>query len=208
MELKRIVMQAVVGLTIVGTLAVVAGQEKPIVQAPRPGVPEIVQMEGPFVRIAYNNEGFVTLGYRIVNESVGQEWVMLDIGTTVRQGQPNYKLTREALSLDTPDGKTIPLASNADFLKVDLRAMQNRANVMRDSINYFPPGATRGCALTFFPDLTSRALPKDEMELSDTRACVGRLFFKVPGGITYGQHWLNVTFEKSLIRVPFRILTK
>jgi hypothetical protein len=30
----------------------------------------------------------------------------------------------------------------------------------------------------------------------------------VPGGITYGQHGLNVKFEKSLVRVPFRILTK
>ena len=28
------------------------------------------------------------------------------------------------------------------------------------------------------------------------------------GGIAYGQHWLNVKFEKSLVRVPFRILTK
>ena len=36
----------------------------------------------------------------------------------------------------------------------------------------------------------------------------GRLFFRVPGGITYGQHWLNVKFPKSLIRVPFRILTE
>jgi hypothetical protein len=29
----------------------------------------------------------------------------------------------------------------------------------------------------------------------------------VPGGITYGQHWLSVKFAKSLVRVPFRILT-
>ena len=28
------------------------------------------------------------------------------------------------------------------------------------------------------------------------------------GGIQYGQHWLNVKFEKTLLRVPFRILTK
>ncbi len=40
------------------------------------------------------------------------------------------------------------------------------------------------------------------------RACLGRIFFKVPGGIKYGQHWLNVQFPKSLVRVPFRILTK
>ena len=62
--------------------------------------------------------------------------------------------------------------------------------------------------MLFFPDLGSRALPQDVVDLSDDRACVGRLYFKIPGGITYGQHWLNVKFEKSLVRVPFRILTK
>jgi len=50
-------------------------------------------------------------------------------------------------------------------------------------------------------------MPFDEVELSSNRACVGRLYFRVPGGIAYGQHWLNVKFEKSLVRVPFRILT-
>jgi ribosome recycling factor len=48
----------------------------------------------------------------------------------------------------------------------------------------------------------------DEVELSDTRACLGRLYFHVPGGIKYGQYWLNVKFENSLVRVPFRILTE
>ena len=44
--------------------------------------------------------------------------------------------------------------------------------------------------------------------MSEQRACLGRIYFNVPGGIQYGQHWLNVQFEKSLVRVPFRILTK
>jgi ribosome recycling factor len=48
----------------------------------------------------------------------------------------------------------------------------------------------------------------DEVELSSTRGCLGRLYFNVPGGIKYGQHWLNVKFEKSVVRVPFRILTE
>ena len=48
----------------------------------------------------------------------------------------------------------------------------------------------------------------DEVELSNRRACLGRLFFKIPGGIKHGQYFLNVQFEKSLIRVPFRILTE
>ena len=73
----------------------------------------------------------------------------------------------------------------------------------------FPPTASRACALVFFPDPTSRSLAWDQVELSTTRACLGRLYFKVPGGIAcIGQHWLNVKFENSLVRVPFRILTK
>jgi len=44
--------------------------------------------------------------------------------------------------------------------------------------------------------------------MSDHRACLGRLYFPVPAGITYGQHWLNVKFANSLVRVPFRILTE
>jgi hypothetical protein len=46
------------------------------------------------------------------------------------------------------------------------------------------------------------------VDLSEDRACLGRLYFRIPGGITYGQHWLNVKFQNSLVRVPFRILTK
>jgi ribosome recycling factor len=47
-----------------------------------------------------------------------------------------------------------------------------------------------------------------EVELSSRRGCVGRLFFKIPGGIKHGQYFLNVKFEQTLIRVPFRILTE
>jgi hypothetical protein len=87
------------------------------------------------------------------------------------------------------------------------QAIQQRAKVQRDSINYFPPRASRACAILFFPELGARSLPYDFVDLINDRACLGRLYFKIPGGIAYGQHWLNVKFEKSTIRVPFRILT-
>ena len=134
--------------------------------------------------------------------------MLLEVGTTVRDGVPDYRLTRDAVSLETPDGKTIPLASIEEYRKANLRALQNREKVQRDSINYFPPSASRACRIGFFSELNHRAMAWDEVELSYTRGCVGRLFFQVPGGITYGQHWLNVKFEKSLVRVPFRILTE
>jgi hypothetical protein len=183
-------------------------QEKPAVQLPQPGVPEIITMEGKFVRAAYNNEAYVILGYQASNRSIGDEWMLLEVGMTVLDRTPDYTLKRDAISLDTPDGKTIPLATVTEQREGHVQAIQQRAKVQRDSINYFPPRASRACAILFFPELGSRALPYDQVDLSNDRACVGRLYFRIPGGITYGQHWLNVKFQNSVLRVPFRILTE
>jgi hypothetical protein len=196
-----------VGLMSLWPLAAFA-QETPKVQIPEPGVPQIMTMEGRYVRVAYNNEGYAILGYKLANLSVGEEWMLLEVGFALRDGVPDYDLTRKELSLETPDGKTIPLPTIEEYRKADTRALQMRERVQRDSINYFPPNAHRACSIQFFTDVNSRAMPWDKVEMSDQRACVGRLYFPVPGGIQYGQHWLNVKFAKSLIRVPFRILTK
>jgi hypothetical protein len=212
MKSKSAVLLLVVGLGVSVSPPVVRdnaqAQGPPQVKIPQPGVAQIMTMEGKFVRAAYNNEGYVIIGYQLVNQSVGEDWMLLEVGMTVLDNTPDYKLKRDALSLDTPDGQTIPLPTVSEHREGNTQALLNREKVQRDSINYFPPSASRACALTFFPELNSRVLPVDEVELSDTRACLGRLYFKIPGGITYGQHWLNVKFEKSLVRVPFRVLTK
>jgi hypothetical protein len=186
------------------------GQQPPTVQIPNPGVPQIMTIEGNFVRAAYNNEAYAILGYQVANRSVGEEWVMLDLGTSLMEKVPDQTLKRDALSLDIPDGKTIQLASIQDYRANEgkLQALQNRARVQRDSINYFPPMANQACRIGFFADLSSRAMPYDQVELSDRRACVGRVYFQIPGGIAYGQYFLNIKYEKSQLRVPFRVFTK
>jgi len=210
MNWKRAIPLALAGVASLSLCQMTAdaqAQNQPSVQIPQGGVPQVLTIEGKFVRAAYNNEGYVILGYQASNRSVGEEWMLLEVGMTLRDKVPNYKITREAISLDTPDGKTLPLPTVTEQRAGNVQAIQQRAKVQRDSINYFPPGASRACGLLFFPDLGSRALPYDETELSDDRACVGRLYFKIPGGIAYGQYWLNVKFQNSLIRVPFRVLT-
>jgi hypothetical protein len=186
----------------------IQAQGQPTVQIPKPGVSEVMTMEGRFVRAAYNNEGYAILGYQAANRSLGEEWLLLEVGIALRDNVSDYTLLRDALSLEMPDGKTIPLPSITEFRAGNTAALQNRAKVQRDSIDYFPPNASRACALVFFPDLTSPALPRDDAFMDDQRACLGRLYFKIPGGIKYGQYWLNVKFAKSLVRVPFRILTE
>jgi hypothetical protein len=181
------------------------------VQAPQPGVPEIYTIQGEFVRVAYNSEGYVSLGYRVANLAVGQEWMLLDLGLTLLDGgSKNFTLKRDGITVSTPDGKTIPMATNKEYRGggVEVSSVDMQAKVARDSINYFPPAASRACRIGFFAELASSAMPFDQVDLSRQRACLGRIYFKVPGGIQHGQHFLNVQFEKSKVRAPFRILTK
>lgn len=180
----------------------------PQVAIPQPGVPQIMTLEGAYVRAAYNNEGYVILGYRVANDSIGTEWMLIEVGMTVRAGRPAYTLKREGVSIEVPGGQTIPLASVEDFRAANLQALKKRNEVMRDSIDYFPTSTSQACRIGFFSELSGPAMPWDQVELSSTRACLGQFFFKIPGGIQYGQHWLNVKFAESLVRVPFRILTK
>jgi hypothetical protein len=183
-------------------------QQPPTVAVPQPGVPQIMTLEGKFVRVAYNNEGYVILGYQIANRTIGNDWIMLDVGMTLMEGVRDYTLKRDAVSLETPDAK-LPLPSIAEYRQSEgqLQGLQNRMKVQRDSINYFPPWVHGANRLGFFADLGSRAMPWDQVDVSSDRACMGQLYFHIPGGTKYGQYWLNVKFAQSLVRVPFRLLT-
>ena len=183
----------------------------PDVEVPQPTVPEVFTLQGQFVRIAYNNEGFVTLGYRLANDSVGDEWMYLQVGMTLMPGVKGQTLKREAISVKTPDGTVVLLATQQEYAAASyLPALNRKGQIVKDSLNYFPAGANIPCALQFFADLGSgpnRGVVFDEVGMSDDRACVGRLFFRVPGGIQVGQHWLVVKFAGGEVQVPFRILT-
>jgi len=196
----------------IGFAAVPANaQELDKLEKPKPLVPEVFTITGQFVRIAYNNEGFCTLGYRVANDSVAEEWLLLEMGATVMKGVKNYTFKRDDLSLMMPNGATIGLATQKEFNAVNrLPALNRRASQVRDSINYFPVSASRACTMNFFadPSVPGRSLAYDQVELSWERACVGRIYFHVPDGIETGQYFLNVKFAGSVVQVPFRIFTK
>ncbi len=176
--------------------------------APKPDVPVVFTLAGEYVRMAYNNEGYAVLGYRMVQQEIGNPWALLSVGVTLRDGVKSYTMPRDAFSLQTPDGKTIPLPTQQEYAKADVRALNMRAQKFNDSINYFPAGANRPCPIQFFANLTGPGLSRDTIELGNDRDCLGRLYFNVPGGIQVGQYFLNVKFAGSTVQVPFRIFTK
>ena len=195
-------------LSVAALLAAAPAVAQQKVVAPQPTVPEVFTLMGQYVRVAYNNEGYVTMGYKVAQIAIGEEWMLLEAGFTMREPAKDYRLKRGDISIKTPDGTVIPLATQKEYAGAGyLPALNNRAKVARDPINYFPVAAHRGCAVQFYAQ-PGRGLAWDEVELSSDRGCAGRLYFKVPGGIKVGQHWLIVKFSQSEVQVPFRILTK
>ena len=186
------------------------GQE---VEVPVPTEPGIFTIKGEFARIAYNNEGWVTLGYRTANDSQGQEWMLLEAGVTILQAPKGQTLTRNSFTVTLPDGTIVPMATVEEYRKAgSLPALNARGDNVRDSINYFPVAARRVIPMVFFSDAShpTQGIAFDQFDVNRTLAAVGRIFFKMPDGRTIepGQYWLNVEFANSVVQAPFRIMTK
>jgi len=190
-----------------GTIALPADAQETVTEPAQK-----VAVEGTYIRIGFNDEGWVTMGFRTANNSVGEEWMLLEVGMTVQKSVADYTLNRSDIALVTPGPKVVQLATQSEFQEAGyLRALNERANIARDSVNYFPPAASRGCAISFFANPAGGAgsrLARDKVDLSPNRACVGRLYFHIPDGIELGQHNLAVKFADSTIKVPFTIMTK
>jgi hypothetical protein len=233
MKLMEILLVCVVTviLTVIGTPAVTA--QEPDNTAPVPTVPGISTIQGLYTIIAYNSEGWVTLGYRRANDWQGQKWLMLEVGLTLRCPAEDQTLRRSSFTLELPDGSTVPLPTQEEFLEAkqlgemafmppsaDLSSRSElptavlRIQQPRDTIDYFPVEADQPCVFRFFSGFmtttTLRTLPDDEFKISYRHGCGGYLFFKLPEEkVTVpGQYWLSVDFAGSQVQVPFRIMTK
>ena len=164
-------------LTLVGSGAVTA--QAPKITPPQPTVPEIFTLQGQYVRIAYNNEGFASLGYRMAQDEVGKEWMLLEVGITLRKPTPDYRLKREDLSITTPDGKTIPLATQKEYSegmgvrsRSPQQAGQGRQQIRSTTSRW---KRTRPVPFSSLPTSVDPGAQRayDETELTWRRACFG-----------------------------------
>lgn len=164
-----------------------------------------------YVRRVETDLVVAVLGYRTANESVGDQWMLLEIAMTT---QPGHEMTlkREDFSLKTPDGGVIPLATQQEFNAnaAALRPLDKRANIQRESLAYLPAQADRPCRIGFFTDLATpeRGMTWDEFSMSSTSFCAGRLYFQVPGGIQYGRYFVEIQLPGGEIALPMTIMTK
>lgn len=173
---------------------------------------EQIAVEGTFIRVAANNEGYVVVAYRTANEAVGEEYALVRVGMTLMDDKGTQTITRDDIKLVTPDGQVLPLMTQGEAEKAtgELAMLTKRAAMDTDSVNYFPRTVDRRCGLNFFAAIaTPRAnVAYDQVDVSSHEACVGVLYFHVPGGIEYGNYNLDVHFENSIVKVPMEIMNK
>jgi hypothetical protein len=149
-------------------------------------------------------ELMTVLGYRFANSQMGDEWMILEVALSSPGGQ-TAKVTRENVFLSTPDGDRLPLPTQKEFNEAygSLRSTIAKADIDRDPLTYFPPDR-EPCAMRFFVT-PGAGVSFDEVVMNDRRACYGRLFFKVPGGIQPGRWVFGIDLPESEIRIPFEL---
>jgi hypothetical protein len=149
-------------------------------------------------------ELLTVLGYRFANSQMGDEWMILEVALSSPGGQ-TAKVTRENVFLSTPDGNRLPLPTQKEFNEAyaSLRSKIARADIDRDPLNYFPPDR-EPCDMRFFVT-PGAGVSFDEVVMNERRACFGRLFFNVPGGIQPGRWVFGIDLPESEIRIPFEL---
>lgn len=161
-----------------------------------------VERLGQYILKQFGPELWTVLGYRFTNSKLGEEWMILEIGLSSPAGQV-AKVTRENVFVRSPSGATVHLPTQAEFNNAygALRPMIAAADVNRDPLDYFPQSRVE-CTIQFFVT-PGQGVSFDEVTVNDKRACFGRLFFKIPGGIQAGRWTLGIDQPESEIRIPF-----
>jgi len=173
--------------------------------AHRPPGAEVLSQVGEYVLTYDGPELEAALGYRFAAQSMGSEWLMLEVGLTAPNGKTTH-IPRENVFVRTPAGDKITMATQSDFAKAfgPMRADLRRAQIMSDPLAYFPHYKTQ-CSAGFFAD-PGENIVYTEMILNEREVCFGRLFFQIPTGIQPGQWVLGIDLKESRIRIPFELI--
>ena len=191
-DIKKAVAASLVLVAVMGVMACSSAEP-----TDDPGVDRM----GKFILMSKGPEAEVVVGYRYAQQTLGSEWLLLEIAMTSPPNQ-TARILRSNVSIKTPAGNVVPMATQPEFNEAfrGLQAYIRAADVVRDPMDYWPQ-RKQNCAIRFFV-APGEGVAFDEVTVNDFRACQGRFFFKIPGGVQPGRYVLTIDLEESEIRVP------
>jgi len=163
------------------------------------GVREI----GRHTRLYEGAELEVVLAAGYAAGHVGEEYMLLGASLAGVSGNRFVEVDRTRISLRTPDGRAIPLMSQAAFREgyAELESAARLAETFSPTVLDSTP-TRRPCNEWFFR-APSDGLTRDVLTISSTQVCHGILFFHVPGGVRPGSWELEIGLEEVVVGIPF-----
>jgi hypothetical protein len=150
--------------------------------------------QGPQVQVA--------VSYKFPKLNLGGTWLMLD--TTMAATKAPVEIPRSAISLRTPDGDVVPLASPSQYFEAYPRLAWS---IIKDDATREPLGLAierRLRPLRYFP-ARGAGLAFDAEWLDYWHNSYGRLFFELPGGVQAGHYQLLLDLPESKAVIPFTL---
>lgn len=146
-----------------------------------------------------------TVGTRETRNALGEEWLVLALYLRSTSPEGNLTIDRKAVSVMTPDGHRLPLATQKEFRAAyaQIHALTGRA-VFATSDPRTDPRALRSCDRWFFAEV-GEGFATDELYLANFVPCSGPLVFNVPRGVQTGRWRLVIELEESRADIPFEI---
>jgi hypothetical protein len=166
------------------------------------GTPGVDQVGSAVVRYR-GPEVEMVLGYRFAAANLGEDWLILDLAVTGATGEA-VEIDRADISLRTPGGDVIPLATQEEFGK-EFRRLEptiRRSAVAGDPLDYW--AGRMPCDTQLFT-APGEGVAFDSLTVNDRRICYGKIFFLLPAGVQAGAYVLVVDLPETTIRVPFKL---
>jgi len=188
--------------TLLTALLLITGcATSPEPSASDPGTREIhrnaVLHEGP--------ELVAAITYLQGKNSVAEERLILGVELTSPRGSGPNVVSRNDISLRTPDGRRLALISQDEYRRSFARMripVERTLDFLPLLYRYLP---TRLPCDRWYLVSPPENIAFDEIPINSSQTCSGPLVFSVPGGVQPGRWRLVVELEESRADIPFII---
>jgi hypothetical protein len=183
-------------LIVAGMILLLATTASAIVPKPeelRQVSPTAIVYKGPLIQLA--------MSYKFTKLNPKGDWLLLD--TVLRATGAPVEVPRTAISVRTPTGTIVPLATQEAFAAEwhELGGMIQRADIAEEPLSYLLPYRYR--PLRLFSRVP--AIVFSSAWLDERHDEFGRLYFQLPSGIQRGNYELLVNLKDGQVAVPFTI---
>lgn len=153
-------------------------------------------------------EMVAAVAYRQGKKIVAEEWLILAVELTSPRGSGPTIVDRDDISVFTPDGRRLPLASQEEFI-----SNLNRLRIPTEQTLQFLPllyrvEPSRMPGERWFYAVNAPNVGFDEIPMNSSQNFWGPLIFSVPGGVQPGRWRLVFELEESRPDIPFTIEVK